>query len=68
MRTVVSVDTRNSHVSFVLYVCMFVCLFVFRLRCLLRQLQKGEISAELLQKNLRYAAKVLEAVFIDEAK
>ncbi|KAL6955092.1 Calcium/calmodulin-dependent 3',5'-cyclic nucleotide phosphodiesterase 1C, partial [Sarracenia purpurea var. burkii] len=37
-----------------------------RLRCLLRQLQKGEISAELLQKNLRYAAKVLEAVFVDE--
>ncbi|KAK7573441.1 hypothetical protein V9T40_010632 [Parthenolecanium corni] len=37
-----------------------------RLRCLLRQLQKGEVSATLLQRNLRYAAKVLEAVFIDE--
>ncbi|XP_055632780.1 dual specificity calcium/calmodulin-dependent 3',5'-cyclic nucleotide phosphodiesterase 1-like isoform X1 [Toxorhynchites rutilus septentrionalis] len=37
-----------------------------RLRCLLRQLQRGEISAELLQKNLHYAARVLEAVFIDE--
>lgn len=43
-------------------------LFAFRLRCLLRQLQKGEISADLLQKNLKFAARVLEAVFIDETK
>ncbi|XP_026726779.1 calcium/calmodulin-dependent 3',5'-cyclic nucleotide phosphodiesterase 1 isoform X1 [Trichoplusia ni] len=39
-----------------------------RLRYLLRQLNKGEISAETLQKNLHYAAKVLEAVYIDETK
>ncbi|XP_063236585.1 dual specificity calcium/calmodulin-dependent 3',5'-cyclic nucleotide phosphodiesterase 1-like isoform X2 [Bacillus rossius redtenbacheri] len=39
-----------------------------RLRSLLRQLRRGEISAELLQKNLHYAARVLEAVFIDETK
>ncbi|XP_044744067.1 calcium/calmodulin-dependent 3',5'-cyclic nucleotide phosphodiesterase 1-like isoform X3 [Chrysoperla carnea] len=39
-----------------------------RLRCLLRQLQCGEISADLLQRNLHYAARVLEAVFIDETK
>ncbi|XP_011163460.1 calcium/calmodulin-dependent 3',5'-cyclic nucleotide phosphodiesterase 1 isoform X4 [Solenopsis invicta] len=39
-----------------------------RLRCLLRQLQHGEISADLLQRNLHYAARVLEAVFIDETK
>uniref|UniRef100_A0A8D8WN06 Phosphodiesterase n=1 Tax=Cacopsylla melanoneura TaxID=428564 RepID=A0A8D8WN06_9HEMI len=39
-----------------------------RLRCLLRQLKKGEISADLLQRNLHFAAKVLEAVFIDETK
>ncbi|XP_076628857.1 dual specificity calcium/calmodulin-dependent 3',5'-cyclic nucleotide phosphodiesterase 1A isoform X6 [Colletes latitarsis] len=39
-----------------------------RLRCLLRQLQHGEISAELLQRNLYYAARVLEAVFLDETK
>ncbi|XP_068084842.1 dual specificity calcium/calmodulin-dependent 3',5'-cyclic nucleotide phosphodiesterase 1A [Anabrus simplex] len=39
-----------------------------RLRCLLRQLKRGEISAELLQKNLEFAARVLEAVFIDETK
>ncbi|GAB0089229.1 WD40 repeat [Sergentomyia squamirostris] len=39
-----------------------------RLRSLLRQLQRGEISAEILQKNLHYAARVLEAVFIDETK
>ncbi|XP_031836503.1 dual specificity calcium/calmodulin-dependent 3',5'-cyclic nucleotide phosphodiesterase 1 isoform X2 [Nomia melanderi] len=39
-----------------------------RLRCLLRQLQHGEISADLLQRNLHYAARVLEAVFLDETK
>uniref|UniRef100_T1H2C5 Uncharacterized protein n=1 Tax=Megaselia scalaris TaxID=36166 RepID=T1H2C5_MEGSC len=39
-----------------------------RLRSLLRMLQHGEISAELLQKNLHYAARVLEAVFLDETK
>ncbi|CAG9566555.1 unnamed protein product [Danaus chrysippus] len=39
-----------------------------RLRYLLRQLNKGEIPAENLQKNLQYAAKVLEAVYIDETK
>ncbi|XP_012271293.1 calcium/calmodulin-dependent 3',5'-cyclic nucleotide phosphodiesterase 1 isoform X1 [Orussus abietinus] len=39
-----------------------------RLRCLLRRLQHGEISADLLQRNLQYAARVLEAVFIDETK
>ncbi|RZF36251.1 hypothetical protein LSTR_LSTR014647, partial [Laodelphax striatellus] len=38
------------------------------LRCLLKQLRGGEISADVLQKNLEYAAKVLEAVFIDETK
>lgn len=40
----------------------------FRLRCLLRQLQLGQVSADLLQSNLLYAARVLEAVFIDETK
>ncbi|XP_033231201.1 calcium/calmodulin-dependent 3',5'-cyclic nucleotide phosphodiesterase 1-like [Belonocnema kinseyi] len=39
-----------------------------RLRCLLRQLKRGEISADLLQRNLHYAARVLETVFIDETK
>ncbi|CAH2067410.1 unnamed protein product, partial [Iphiclides podalirius] len=39
-----------------------------RLRYLLRQLNKGEIPAETLQRNLQYAAKVLEAVYIDETK
>lgn len=41
---------------------------VHRLRYLLRQLNRGEIPAETLQKNLQYAAKVLEAVYIDETK
>ncbi|XP_029342841.1 probable 3',5'-cyclic phosphodiesterase pde-1 isoform X7 [Acyrthosiphon pisum] len=37
-----------------------------RLRCLLRHLRKGEISAEVLHKNLFFAAKVLESAFLDE--
>ncbi|GLG95987.1 Calcium/calmodulin-dependent 3',5'-cyclic nucleotide phosphodiesterase 1 [Gryllus bimaculatus] len=39
-----------------------------RLRCLLRQLEKGQVPAEVLQQNLMYATRVLEAVFIDETK
>ncbi|KAK7874021.1 hypothetical protein R5R35_013426 [Gryllus longicercus] len=39
-----------------------------RLRCLLRQLEKGQVAAEVLQQNLMYATRVLEAVFIDETK
>ncbi|XP_014253306.1 calcium/calmodulin-dependent 3',5'-cyclic nucleotide phosphodiesterase 1-like isoform X2 [Cimex lectularius] len=39
-----------------------------RLRGLLGQIQKGEISAETLQKHILFAAKVLEAIFIDENK
>lgn len=50
------------------YLSIYFFLLSSRLRCLLRQLQRGEISAELLQKNLHYAARVLEAVFIDETK
>lgn len=40
--------------------------FFSRLRCLLRHLRKGEISAEILHKNLYFAAKVLETAFTDE--
>ncbi|KAK6632066.1 hypothetical protein RUM44_007096 [Polyplax serrata] len=39
-----------------------------RLRCLLHLLDRGEIAADVLKKNLTYAARVLEAVFIDETK
>ncbi|CAK1544242.1 unnamed protein product [Leptosia nina] len=39
-----------------------------RLRYLLRQINRGEIPVEILQKNIQYAAKVLEAVYIDETK
>lgn len=40
----------------------------FRLRCLLKQLHRGEVPVELLRRNLQYAARVLEAVYIDETK
>ncbi|XP_067623922.1 dual specificity calcium/calmodulin-dependent 3',5'-cyclic nucleotide phosphodiesterase 1C isoform X2 [Eurosta solidaginis] len=39
-----------------------------RLRCLLHLLNSGEISNDVLQRNLHYAARVLEAVFLDESK
>ncbi|XP_011178630.2 dual specificity calcium/calmodulin-dependent 3',5'-cyclic nucleotide phosphodiesterase 1 isoform X6 [Zeugodacus cucurbitae] len=39
-----------------------------RLRCLLHLLNTGDISNDVLQRNLHYAARVLEAVFLDESK
>ncbi|XP_053957620.1 dual specificity calcium/calmodulin-dependent 3',5'-cyclic nucleotide phosphodiesterase 1-like [Anastrepha ludens] len=39
-----------------------------RLRCLLHLINTGEISNDILQRNLHYAARVLEAVFLDESK
>lgn len=53
---------------FIFHQVIFFIFYLYRLRCLLRQLQRGEVSAESLQKNLHYAARVLEAVFIDETK
>ncbi|XP_054744805.1 dual specificity calcium/calmodulin-dependent 3',5'-cyclic nucleotide phosphodiesterase 1, partial [Anastrepha obliqua] len=38
-----------------------------RLRCLLHLINTGEISNDILQRNLHYAARVLEAVFLDES-
>ncbi|VVC29541.1 3'5'-cyclic nucleotide phosphodiesterase, catalytic domain,3'5'-cyclic nucleotide phosphodiesterase [Cinara cedri] len=37
-----------------------------RLRCVLLHLRKGQISAEILHRNLFFAAKVLETAFVDE--
>ncbi|XP_044012728.1 calcium/calmodulin-dependent 3',5'-cyclic nucleotide phosphodiesterase 1-like isoform X2 [Aphidius gifuensis] len=39
-----------------------------RLRCLLRHLQRGEVSADTLQRNLHFAARVLEVVLSDKTK
>ncbi|XP_036401383.1 calcium/calmodulin-dependent 3',5'-cyclic nucleotide phosphodiesterase 1A-like [Megalops cyprinoides] len=41
---------------------------VFRLRCLVKQLEKGEVNVLDLKKNIEYAASVLEAVYIDETR
>ncbi|XP_071001845.1 dual specificity calcium/calmodulin-dependent 3',5'-cyclic nucleotide phosphodiesterase 1A-like isoform X2 [Oncorhynchus clarkii lewisi] len=41
---------------------------VFRLRCLVKQLDKGEVNVVDLRKNIEYAASVLEAVYIDETR
>ncbi|XP_035187159.1 calcium/calmodulin-dependent 3',5'-cyclic nucleotide phosphodiesterase 1A isoform X7 [Oxyura jamaicensis] len=39
-----------------------------RLRCLVKQLEKGDINVVDLKKNIEYAASVLEAVYIDETR
>ncbi|XP_063069125.1 dual specificity calcium/calmodulin-dependent 3',5'-cyclic nucleotide phosphodiesterase 1A isoform X2 [Engraulis encrasicolus] len=39
-----------------------------RLRCLVKQLDKGEVNVLDLRKNIEYAASVLEAVYIDETR
>ncbi|MGH0121542.1 UNVERIFIED_CONTAM: hypothetical protein FKN15_073156 [Acipenser sinensis] len=38
------------------------------LRCLVKQLEKGEVNVLDLKKNIEYAASVLEAVYIDETR
>ncbi|KAL2777174.1 calcium/calmodulin-dependent 3',5'-cyclic nucleotide phosphodiesterase 1C isoform 5 [Daubentonia madagascariensis] len=40
----------------------------FRLRSLVKQLERGEASVVDLKKNLEYAASVLESVYIDETR
>lgn len=42
--------------------------FPHRLRCLVKQLEKGDINVVDLKKNIEYAASVLEAVYIDETR
>uniref|UniRef100_A0A8C1BSR8 Phosphodiesterase n=1 Tax=Cyprinus carpio carpio TaxID=630221 RepID=A0A8C1BSR8_CYPCA len=39
-----------------------------RLRCLIKQLERGEVSLVDLKKNLEYAATVLESVYIEETR
>ncbi|XP_061653831.1 dual specificity calcium/calmodulin-dependent 3',5'-cyclic nucleotide phosphodiesterase 1A isoform X2 [Phyllopteryx taeniolatus] len=39
-----------------------------RLRCLVKQLERGEASLADLKKNLEYAASVLESVYIEETR
>ncbi|XP_068103100.1 dual specificity calcium/calmodulin-dependent 3',5'-cyclic nucleotide phosphodiesterase 1A isoform X2 [Hyperolius riggenbachi] len=41
---------------------------IFRLRCLVKQLEKGDINVSDLKNNIEYAASVLEAVYIDETR
>ncbi|GAA6083940.1 calcium/calmodulin-dependent 3',5'-cyclic nucleotide phosphodiesterase 1A isoform X1, partial [Tachysurus ichikawai] len=38
------------------------------LRCLVKQLERGEVSLIDLKKNLEYAASVLESVYIEETR
>lgn len=39
-----------------------------RLRCMVKQLENGEVNIEELKKNLEYTASLLEAVYIDETR
>ncbi|XP_012886107.1 PREDICTED: calcium/calmodulin-dependent 3',5'-cyclic nucleotide phosphodiesterase 1A [Dipodomys ordii] len=41
---------------------------IFRLRCLVKQLERGDVNIVDLKKNIEYAASVLEAVYIDETR
>ncbi|XP_030065700.1 dual specificity calcium/calmodulin-dependent 3',5'-cyclic nucleotide phosphodiesterase 1A isoform X2 [Microcaecilia unicolor] len=41
---------------------------IFRLRCLVKQLERGDVNVADLKKNIEYAASVLEAVYIDETR
>uniref|UniRef100_A0A8K9XL94 Phosphodiesterase n=1 Tax=Oncorhynchus mykiss TaxID=8022 RepID=A0A8K9XL94_ONCMY len=41
---------------------------VYQLRCLLKQLERGEVSLVDLKKNLEYAATVLESVYIEKTR
>ena len=47
--------------------CWFVFMF-FRLRHIVKKLQKDDITKEDLIKNLEYTASVLETVYIDETR
>lgn len=50
---------------------LFVCGCVWsccRLRCLIKQLERGEASVVDLKKNLEYAASVLESLYIEETR
>lgn len=48
-----------------LLVCGWLCC---RLRCLVKQLERGEASVVDLKKNLEYAASVLESLYMEEAR
>lgn len=50
------------------YFSLFLLLFWNRLRCLVKQLEKGDVNIIDLKKNIEYAASVLEAVYIDETR
>uniref|UniRef100_A0A671S741 Phosphodiesterase n=1 Tax=Sinocyclocheilus anshuiensis TaxID=1608454 RepID=A0A671S741_9TELE len=52
-----------SNVNFVFSTYIFT-----GLRCLVKQLDKGEVNVVDLRKNIEYAASVLEAVYIDETR
>lgn len=41
---------------------------VCRLRCLVKQLEKGEVSVSDLKKNLEYAALVLESLYVEQTR
>ena len=51
-----------------LFLFLFLATFWNRLRCLVKQLEKGDVNVIDLKKNIEYAASVLEAVYIDETR
>uniref|UniRef100_A0AAR2IZM9 Phosphodiesterase n=1 Tax=Pygocentrus nattereri TaxID=42514 RepID=A0AAR2IZM9_PYGNA len=55
---------RHTETNIEVDVLVFDC----RLRCLVKQLERGEASVVDLKKNLEYAASVLESVYIEETR
>ena len=43
-------------------------LFFSRLRLILKQLDGGQVTTEILQRNLQYAVQVLEALYTEEPR
>uniref|UniRef100_A0A673IKL7 Uncharacterized protein n=1 Tax=Sinocyclocheilus rhinocerous TaxID=307959 RepID=A0A673IKL7_9TELE len=60
-----STDIKPKNFFLIKFCLLF---FNFRLRCLVKQLERGEASVVDLKKNLEYAASVLESVYIEETR
>uniref|UniRef100_A0A8C4HJ92 Phosphodiesterase n=1 Tax=Dicentrarchus labrax TaxID=13489 RepID=A0A8C4HJ92_DICLA len=72
-----SIDGFSFTIGKRIFVTVSVCFLFFpnsdsthqiRLRCLVKQLERGEASVVDLKKNLEYAASVLESLYTEEAR
>uniref|UniRef100_A0A8C9WNH7 Phosphodiesterase n=1 Tax=Scleropages formosus TaxID=113540 RepID=A0A8C9WNH7_SCLFO len=61
-----SLQMKSSRYTYAIEEAQLIC--VPLLRCLVKQLERGEASLSDLKKNLEYAASVLESVYIEETR